>query len=106
REEEDRVLETYERAFAINPRNPSLAVRYGVRLFQEGHFAEARDRFHDAVVGGVENALPTYLEAAAVAAAGERREALEEALAIVARVNGAGKPVVFPQPLWVQDLPR
>jgi len=106
REEEDRVLETYERAFTINPKNPSLAVRYGVRLFQEGHYTEARDRFHDAVVGDIDNALPTYLEAAAVAAAGERREALEEALAMVARVNGAGKPVVFPQPLWVQDLPR
>jgi len=106
REEEDKVLETYARAFALNPKNPNLAMRYGVRLFQEEEFAAARDRFHDAVVGDIENALPSYLEAAAIAAAGDRREALEEALALVARVNGAGKPVLFPQPLWVQDLPR
>lgn len=106
REEEDRVLETYARAFALNPKNPNLALRYGVRLFQEGQYAEARDRFHDAAVADSENALAAYLEAAAIAAAEDRREAMEESLAMLARVNGTGKSVVFPQPLWIQDLPR
>ena len=106
REEDDKVLETYERAFALNPRNPQLALRYGVRLFQEESYAAARDRLHDAYIGDRENALPAYLEAAALAALSDRREGLEEALAMVARNNGTGHPVVFPQPLWIQDLPR
>lgn len=106
REEEDRILETYARAFALNPRNPQLATRYGVRLFLEEQFGEARDRFHDAVVADIENALPSYLEAAAIAASDDRRESLEQALALVARVNGSGNAVQFPKPLWIQDLPR
>jgi hypothetical protein len=106
REEEDQILPTYARAYELDGANPELAIGYGLHLFRKSHLPEARERFHDAVINAPDNALPVYLEAAAIAGSAQSGDALGEALALVARANAAGQEVVLPQVLWFPDLPK
>lgn len=106
-EEEDVVLERYQEAYRLNPKNPGLLINYGCRLFQMGQFVEARERFREAgVIQPPRNALTRYLEAAALAATTGDMEDLSEAMAIIARANQSDDPVVFPAPLWHRSLPK
>ena len=105
-EEDDLVLPRYEQAYRLSPNDPNLAVKYGCRLFLLGRFREARERFREAGIHGTNNALPQYLEAAALAAMTPPEDDLSEAVALVARANATGYPVVFPQPLWHPSLPE
>jgi len=105
REEADLILPTYEKAYQLDPSNAELAIRYGCRLYHEGRYVEARERFREAGIQTADNALPRYLQAAALAALNPEEEGLGEALALVAKTNSGGKPVVFPQPLWADALP-
>ena len=105
REEADLVLPTYEKAYKLDPSNAELAIRYGCRLYHEGRYVEARERFREAGIQTANNALPRYLEAAALAALNPEEDGLGEALALVAKTNSAGDPVLFPQPLWADALP-
>lgn len=106
REEPDLILPTYAKAFELAPEDPELAIRYGAALFREGNYGEARRRFADAAILAPQNALPRYLEAAALAMAGNDLNALLEALASVARVNSSELTVNIPRVLWFADLPR
>ncbi len=105
-EEEGFVLTRYQEAYARNPSSWSLVLNYGTRLFLEGQYVEARERFREAGVQDPENALPRYLEAATLAISSEQESDLGEALAIIARTNISGSPVRFPEPVWHSSLPR
>lgn len=105
REEADLIIPTYQAACKLDPNNALLAVRYGCRLFLVGKFQEARDTFRQASQLMPENALPGYLEAAALAMASENEEAISNSLALVARTNEGAGEMRFPQPLWASALP-
>lgn len=106
REESDKVLPTYEKAFKLDPGNASLAIQYGCRLFLANRAAEARERFRDAAAAAPTNALAMYLEAAVLPWANNNEETLAESLALVAKANSGGRKVSFPRPLWSSDLPQ
>ncbi len=107
REEDDKISATYEHAYRLEPRNASLAIRYGCRLFLEGRFDEAREKFKEAQGHEPRNALPAYLEAAALAQIeNDQGDNMSDALALVARTNSSGRKVAFPEPLWFPDLPQ
>jgi tetratricopeptide (TPR) repeat protein len=115
REEEDRIIPTYENAVKLDPNNPQLLVRYGCALFQSEMYGEARDCFDKAARLPVKNALPKYLGAASEAlkqdSGGDgndeekKRQLLTESLALVAKANTGDDPVDFPDPLWSEELP-
>ncbi len=110
-EEADIVLERYQEAYSLNPDDAFLVLNYGTHLYLASRYKEARERFREAGVQPPKNALPRYLEAAALAAgaAGDEEgldEALTEAFALIARTNTSGDPVLFPQPLWHPSLPK
>lgn len=104
-EEADLILPRYEEAYRLNPGNPSLVINYGCRLYLNGQFRDARERFREAGIQPPRNALPRYLEAAALAAGAVEGD-ITETVALIARTNSTGDPVIFPQPLWHQSLPR
>ena len=105
REEEDNILPTYEKAYKLDPSNEFLVLRYGCALFAAGRYAEARNRFREAALLPTENALPKYLEAAALAFTDPAQGDLTASLALVARANTGDVPVEFPAPLWSSELP-
>ncbi|NIA13055.1 MAG: hypothetical protein GWP08_03160 [Nitrospiraceae bacterium] len=106
REERDLVLPTYERAYKLDPSDSFLAVRYGCQLFFHEDYEAARERFREAGVQPPKNALPYYLQAAALAMDHPGEAGLADSLALVAKTNEAGDPVLFPEPLWSGDLPK
>lgn len=105
REEDDLVIPTYERAYKLDPSNPALAMRYGCRLFRDGQVTRARELFRAAAVVDTQNALPVYLEAAVLPWMDESGEDIDSALGIVKQASGTHDRVVFPEPLWFDDLP-
>ncbi len=104
-EEEDVILKTYEQACKLSPRDQSLLVNYGCRLYLEGRYADARDRLHDAGLLPPPNALPRYLEAAATLAGMGPGGDISDVIALVARANSTDDPMVYPKPLWHSTLP-
>jgi hypothetical protein len=50
--------------------------------------------------------LPGYLEAAALQFSEATKTGVSESLALVARTNRSDDAVLFPQPLWAENLPR
>lgn len=105
-EETDKILPTYESAARLRPNNQPLLLKFGCELFQQGKFEEAREKFREAGVHPPKNPLPSYLEAAALAASFPAESDLGEAVAIIARANSSGALIVFPEPLWHATLPR
>ena len=106
REEDDLILPTYEKAYQLDPGNPSLALRYGCRLFKAGRYAEARERFRSAGEKPYGNALATYLEAATLPWTSDGDADVGGSLALVARANSSGNKVLPPEPLWSSALPK
>jgi len=106
REEDDTALATYEEAYKLDPNNVPLAIRYGSRLFLAGRHGDAYARFHEAAERAPQNALPRYLEAAALLWASEDKDALSKSLALAARTNTGEQPLTFPEPLWFSTLPQ
>ena len=106
REERDLILPTYERAYKLAPSDSFLAVRYGCQLFLHEDYEAARERFREAAVQPPKNALPYYLQAAALAMDNLDEAGLADSLALVAKTNEAGDAVRFPEPLWSSDLPK
>jgi tetratricopeptide (TPR) repeat protein len=104
-EEDGLVLDRYAEAYALNPTSSFLILNYGCRLFSREQYKEARERFREASLQPPRNALPRYLEAAALAAGLQPGDGLDEAIAIVARANQSGDPVLIPPPLWHPSLP-
>lgn len=104
-EEPDHVLPTYEQAYAVNPRNAFLSINYGCALYQAGQYEESRERFREAGANPPRNALPRYLEAAALAAGMTATDDLSDLVALLTRANASGDPVLFPEPLWHESLP-
>lgn len=112
-EESDRVLERYQEAYALDPINADLALVYGCRLFLAARYQDALERFREAGALAPKNALPVYLEAAAMAALAADRnppadmdEDLRQVFLLVDNANGSGNPIVFPEPLWHDSLPK
>ena len=105
-EEVDVILERYEQAYQLEPNNAQLIINYGCLLFHEGQFREARERFREAGILPPDNALPRYLEAAALAASLTDEEDLSEIMAIIVRTNNSAYPLIFPEPPWHPSLPR
>ncbi len=104
-EEADRILPAYEQAYAVNPRNAFLIINYGCALYEDGQYEEARERFREAGVNLPRNALPRYLEAAALAASMKPENDLSDLIALLTRANASGDPVLLPAPLWHESLP-
>jgi len=98
-------LQRYEQAYQLDPTNSILVLKYGCQLFKNRQYREARERFREAAVQPPKNALPRYLEAAALAAATGPEETLAEAIALLARTNNTHDPVIYPKPLWHASLP-
>lgn len=101
RRELDEILETYEEAYQLDPKNSLFALRYGAQLFQLDYPAKAGEIFREAALHPPENALPSYLEAACIAEAGAGAEGVENAMLALARANNQAKPVIFPKPIWM-----
>ncbi len=105
-EEPENILETYDIAYRINPRNASLIINYGCALYEDGQYEEARERFREAGVNPPANVLPRYLEAAALAAGLGPETDLTELIALITRANASDAPVLFPEPLWHESMPQ
>jgi len=105
REEEDNVLPAYDKAYKLDPTDVFLVIRYGCALVRAGRYAEAQQRFREAALLPTENALPKYLEAAAIAFAEPANGDLTASLALLAKANTGDNPVEFPTPLWSGELP-
>ena len=105
-EEEDKVLALYDEAYRLNSGDASLLINYGCELYRAGQYIEARERFREAGIIPPPNALPKYLEAAAMAAASPPDADPSATVALVASANNSGDPVLFPEPLWHHSLPR
>ena len=109
REETDNVLPTYEKAYKAAPTDANITLRYGCRLFLAGKYKEARERFRESYLQTPANALPAYLEAAALyftETDTPQKTDPTPALAIIAKTNSSGQLVLFPAPLWAQSLPK
>jgi len=105
-EEPDKVLPNYKLAYEANPRNASLIMNYGCALYQDGQYEEARERFREAGVNPPRNVLPRYLEAAALAAGMAPGDDMSDVVALLTRTNASEDPVLFPEPLWHESMPR
>ena len=105
-EEEDVILERYGEAYRQDPNNAMMIVNYGCQLFRFGQFKDARERFREAGIQPPKNALPRYLEAAALAEGTAADGDMSETVEILARANNSGDPLVFPKPFWHPSLPR
>ncbi len=104
-EEPHNVLEQYELAYRLNPRNASLIINYGTVLYENEQYEEARERFREAGVNPPRNVLPRYLEAAALAAGLQADADPTDLIALITRANASEDPVLFPEPLWHESLP-
>ena len=105
-EEADLVLPRYEQAYKLNPNDSFFILDYGCQLFLRTQYKEARERFREAGIQPPKNALPDYLEAAALAVNIPKDGDMSEALALVARTNNSGESILFPRPLWHASLPE
>jgi len=106
REEDDVALETYERAYQMDPNSSFFAIRYGNRLYLLGRPGEALEKFRHARSQPPANALPRYLEAAAAARADRSEKGLREAIVLLSRANNTRDPIVFPKPIWFSGYPQ
>jgi tetratricopeptide (TPR) repeat protein len=108
REEDDLILETYDKAHKLDPENPAIAIQYGVQLLRQGSATLARERFREAARNDDENALALYLEAAVTPWTDDEvtEDLVRKSLTLVAKANSSGKRVVVPRPLWFSGLPR
>lgn len=104
REERDQILPAYEIAYKLDPNNGFLALRYGNHLFQAERHEEARERYREASAQPPNNALPDYLQAAAIGMNNPGNEDFSESLSLVAKTNTAGEAILFPKPLWASEL--
>lgn len=105
-EEDDLVLERYAEAAKLAPDKGALLIVYGCKLFHHRAYQEARQIFREATLKTSRNALPKYLQAAAIAASSETEDDFRTALALVGRANDSAEAVHFPQPLWHETLPK
>jgi tetratricopeptide (TPR) repeat protein len=106
REERDQILPAYEAAYILDPNNGFLALRYGSQLFLAERYEEARERYREASAQPPDNALPDYLQAAAIGMNNPGDEDFSESLSLVAKTNTAGEPIVFPGPFWSTELSK
>ena len=106
RQEDDIALETYAKAWELDPMNSFFALRYGCRLYLLGQPGAAADKFSAARALPPANGLPRYLEAAAIARAGGDMDSLGEAMVVVSRTNNARESILFPKPLWYSGYPE
>lgn len=105
-EEDDVILERYAEAVKLAPDKGALLIAYGCALFQDGQYRDARQVFREANLKTTRNALPKYLQAAALTASSSSEEDFRTAMALVGRANESGEKVLFPQPPWHESLPR
>ncbi len=100
REEDDVILAQYDKAVRLDPTNSLFRLRYGCQLYRLGDFAGAAIQFREAGLHPPENALPEYLEAAALASLRDTGTTFDDALAVVARANSGGNKIILPRPIW------
>lgn len=106
REEDDRRITAYERAYELDPANAFLAMRFGCELFKLRDMRRARELFRAAYDHDPANALPLYLEAATLPFIEERNPHLEESFQLIQRANTSEMPIAFQRPLWFSTLPQ
>ena len=107
REEYDRVIETYERAYVLDPGNAPLAIRYACELHKRDLSGEAAKLLAEASEKAPDNALPRYVHAAVMPWAAESKTLpLSASFTHIARTNSGGRSVQFPRPLWFGGLPQ
>lgn len=111
RQEDDVILRTYEMAQALDDKNTPFTIRHGSRLFIMGLPDEALRKFRKAQLlteGGQQpNALPGYLQAAAIAHKRNEPGAIKQALIAVAKANNLREgAIVFPTPFWISSYPK
>jgi tetratricopeptide (TPR) repeat protein len=106
RQEDDVALDTYARAYELDPKNALFAIRYGCRLFLLNRPAQAVEIFRTARTLPPANALPRYLEAAALSKSSRDPAVLGEAMVIVSRANNTREPLIFPKPVWWSGYPQ
>jgi tetratricopeptide (TPR) repeat protein len=106
RQDPEEAVESYREAYDKDPSTPSLPLRFGVALYHNGQYLEARRMFQEAANQPQKNALPMYLEAATLPRLTGAEVNLDESLALVARTNNSGLEVRFPAPLWFKSLPQ
>src|SRR5690554_2791077 len=105
-EEVDAMAEAYASAYMREPNNAFLVISYGCYLFHEGQYREARERFREAGILPPNNALPRYLEAAALSLSLDDEDDFSEVLTLIVRTNNSGDPILFPEPPWHHTLPK
>lgn len=106
RSEHDVILDLMQTGVELDPTNALFRLRYGSKLFNKGRASAAAEQFQSAAELPQRNALPLYLEAAAIARADTANAgALSEALTKVAMANSMDAALVFPRPVWSQEYP-
>lgn len=106
RQEDDVALETYARAYELDPKNSLFAIRYGCRLFLLNRPDQAVEIFRAARTLPPANSLPRYLEAAALGKSSEETTTLGDAMVVVSRANNTRDPLIFPKPQWWSGYPQ
>ena len=106
REEDERRLTAYQKAYELDPANAFLAMRFGCELFAHKEMRRAHELFLAAYEHDSRNALPLYLEAATLPFIEENNPHLDEAFQSVQRANAEADPLLFQRPLWFSTLPQ
>ena len=109
RQESDQYLETFEGALELDAENALFNIRFGCRLYEEGQYSKAFNQFQNAealMQDNAPNALPSYLQAAAIAAHGSSRSSINDAMTIITKTNNRGKGLAFPKPFWFSGYPQ
>ncbi len=105
RMEREDILSGYEDAIKADPNNAGVTLRYGCQMALAERWPDAQTLFAKAAQLDQGNALPVYLEAAAIAMGKGNENAVDSAIELVARANGGNRPSTLPRPQWSSVLP-
>jgi len=109
REENDKVLETYPAALELDAEDVLFQLRYVSRLLTMGRPYLALEQIahiEELQQGKSANSLTGYLKAAALTIKGDRKTAVRNAMAEIARTNNSQATVTYPTPFWFSEYPK
>ncbi|MFP6617117.1 MAG: hypothetical protein VCB26_12000, partial [Candidatus Hydrogenedentota bacterium] len=109
RQEDDVILDWYDKAQELDSRNSSFTLRHGSRLFILGYPGAALAKYQKAELLLDEtspNALIGYLQSASIAQQKNDPGGINDAMALAARTNNREGDIIFPKPHWFLSYPE
>ncbi|HIA48424.1 MAG TPA: hypothetical protein EYN96_10765 [Candidatus Hydrogenedentes bacterium] len=109
RQEDDVILDWYDKAQELDSRNSSFTLRHGSRLFILGYPGAALAKYQKAELLLDEtspNALIGYLQSASIAQQKNDPGGINDAMALAARTNNREGDIIFPKPQWFLSYPE